>query len=324
MIVGAIFIPKHLSDLLTLIRSQSAYLSPFKTSPGCGHIVIIGKFQLASLKSFLLEFFCMDHGPITMKTKVVWLNDEDPDEDTEAFLKGPFYAQRVQAVKANPLSFISMSKAKLESALACFLFSEYSEGLDVVQQDAILVMQALALRKYSKTLPIYAHVLQSETRFHLKNIATEVICVEEIKNAVIAQNLLSPGFSTLLYILTTSMPNKFIEDIRSKKHASKENWILEYTEGMKNEIYSSPLSDSFIGYEFSDASFRISEKHNAIFFAIGVIHLNGKSPQILLNPQGYIFQGGEMGYFITFHAEEAYKISQCGIFLLEIHLMKKS
>ena len=56
--IGAIFIPKSLTDLLSLFRSQSAYLAPFKLARGFGHIVIIGDFEEVVLKAFLQEFFC--------------------------------------------------------------------------------------------------------------------------------------------------------------------------------------------------------------------------------------------------------------------------
>ena len=58
MIVGAIFIPKNLADLLNLIRSQSSYLKGFIALPGYDHIVLIGDFEVTSLRAFLAEFYC--------------------------------------------------------------------------------------------------------------------------------------------------------------------------------------------------------------------------------------------------------------------------
>jgi hypothetical protein len=57
-VIGAIFIPKSLTDLISLFRSQSAFLAPFKLARGFGHIVIIGDFEEVVLKAFLQEFFC--------------------------------------------------------------------------------------------------------------------------------------------------------------------------------------------------------------------------------------------------------------------------
>jgi hypothetical protein len=57
-VIGAIFIPKSLTDLISLFRSQSAYLASFKLAKGFGHIVLIGDFEEVVLKAFLQEFFC--------------------------------------------------------------------------------------------------------------------------------------------------------------------------------------------------------------------------------------------------------------------------
>jgi hypothetical protein len=57
MIVGAIFIPKNLADLLNLIRGQSAYLKGFIAAPGYHHIVLIGDFEIISLRAFLAELY---------------------------------------------------------------------------------------------------------------------------------------------------------------------------------------------------------------------------------------------------------------------------
>lgn len=161
MIVGAIFIPKNLADLLNLIRSQSSYLVPFKASPGYGHVVLVGNFEITTVRAFLTEFFCkarvlklikQDHGPITMRTRIVMLTHEDPDPNIETLLKNPFYQNRITYIKGNPLSFPAMAKAKLDTALACFIFLSYSEEIDMALQDSVMVMQALVRLNASKLI----------------------------------------------------------------------------------------------------------------------------------------------------------------------------
>ena len=58
MIVGAIFIPTNLAELLALIRNQSQYEKPYKMLPDHSHVVCIGNFEVTSLRDFLREFFC--------------------------------------------------------------------------------------------------------------------------------------------------------------------------------------------------------------------------------------------------------------------------
>jgi hypothetical protein len=144
MIVGAIFIPKNLSDLLALIRSQSNYLKSFHVTSGYCHVVLISNsFEVTRLRAFLNEFFCKDHGPITMRTRMVLLSPQDPNLDVDTLLKTPFYQHRITYIKGNPLSFPAMAKAKIELAEACFILLPGNSVLDASQQDAVMVMQAL-------------------------------------------------------------------------------------------------------------------------------------------------------------------------------------
>ena len=114
-----------------------------------------------------------------MRTRIVMLSSQDPSPSIEALLKSPFYTERVTYIKGNPLSFPAMAKARLEFASACFLFQGETVTEDETHQDSVMVMQCLALRKYSKSLCIYAEALRPESRFHLQHIAKEVICVQE-------------------------------------------------------------------------------------------------------------------------------------------------
>jgi hypothetical protein len=107
------------------------------------------------------------------------LSSQDPTPGIEALLKSPFYTDRVTYIKGNPLSFPAMAKAKLETASACFLFQGQPTEEDVTQQDSVMVMQCLALRKYSENVCIYAEALRPESRFHLQHIAKEVVCIQE-------------------------------------------------------------------------------------------------------------------------------------------------
>lgn len=149
--IGAIFIPKSLTDLVALFRSQSAYLAPFKSAKGFGHVVVIGDFEEVVLRAFLEEFFCkvhlrahlQDHGPITMRTRVALLSNNDPNEQVQALLESPFYKSRVWYIKGNTLAFPSMAKAKIESALACFIFRNTSTSQSIDMRDSVTVTQAL-------------------------------------------------------------------------------------------------------------------------------------------------------------------------------------
>jgi hypothetical protein len=45
-------------------------------------------------------------------------------------------------------------------------------------------------------------------------VADHVLCIDEFKMGMMSQNCLSPGFSTMLYLLTNSISDKAIGDLR--------------------------------------------------------------------------------------------------------------
>ena len=78
-----------------------------------------------------------------MRTRIVMLSQNDPSPSVESLLQSPFYQNRITYVRGNPLNFPAMAKARLDSAMACFIMSHYREGVDIPHQDSTTVMQAL-------------------------------------------------------------------------------------------------------------------------------------------------------------------------------------
>ena len=62
MLVGAIYIPTNLSELIFLIRSSSKFDGAFQLTRGQSHILLVGSFNATLLKSFFDEFFHSNHG----------------------------------------------------------------------------------------------------------------------------------------------------------------------------------------------------------------------------------------------------------------------
>ncbi|KAJ3117557.1 hypothetical protein HDU96_006318 [Phlyctochytrium bullatum] len=45
--------------------------------------------ELESVKVFLREFFCEDHGPCTINTRVVMMNSEEPSDEFKNLIEDP-------------------------------------------------------------------------------------------------------------------------------------------------------------------------------------------------------------------------------------------
>ncbi|KND03740.1 uncharacterized protein SPPG_01198 [Spizellomyces punctatus DAOM BR117] len=314
MIVGAIFIPTNLADLLALIRNKSKYDRSYK-STNRSHVLIAGNFEITSLRDFLWEFFCEDHGAATMTTQVVLLNPYEPSEELEALLADPLYLSRVRYVKGSPMSFRSLEKAQASTAKACFVLASRLSDKPAVEDDAETVMTALAIKKFHKKANIFAQVILPGNKTHFQILADHILCIDEFKLGMLAQSCLAPGFSTLLYLLTTSIPDAVKKALKSKKRLAA--WVDEFADGAEMEIYAVTLSSAFAGMSFPEVAERVYMVHFAVLFAVG-FKTDDSEPWIVMNPQDYIIKGGETAYIITTQSAVAETIATQGVVLNDV------
>ncbi|KAJ3190217.1 hypothetical protein HDU85_000508 [Gaertneriomyces sp. JEL0708] len=311
MVVGAIHVPTNLAELLSLIRNKSKYDKPYSGS-NSSHVLIVGNFEIPSLRDFLWEFFCEDHGPKTMTAQVVLLNESEPSEELESLLSDPMYLTRVRYVKGSPLSFRCLHRAKAHTAKACFVLASRFSGRPAIEEDAETVMTALAIKKFYRKANIFAQVISPGSKMHFQILSDHLLCIDEFKLGMLAQNCLAPGFSTMLYLLTTSIPAATKKELKTK--AKFAPWIDEYADGAEMEIYAVRLSHIYAGMSFPEVAERIYLTHSAIIFAVGF----QKDPQdtepfIVMNPQDYVFNGGETAYLITTQSKVADTIGAEGV-----------
>jgi hypothetical protein len=112
MVIGAIFLPTQIGDLVSVINSSSAYTSPFSKPKDRTHVLVLGNLEIVALQGFLREFFSSDHGTRTLLTHVVLVAPDEPSEELKTLLTDPVYSNRVQYVKGSAMSFRTLKKNK--------------------------------------------------------------------------------------------------------------------------------------------------------------------------------------------------------------------
>ncbi|CAG8543426.1 11055_t:CDS:2, partial [Racocetra fulgida] len=229
------------------------------------HIIITGSFDAMSLFEFLREFFCQDHGMTTMNTFALILNPDEPDDDTALLLEDPAFVNRVQYIKGylhcvltttiflfkklqfhiffgrSPAFRRSLEKVKADTASAAFLLSpKFSSNRD--KDDAAQIIRAL-----------------------------DILCIDEISMGLMAQSLVTPGFASLIVLLTISITDQIAHELKvNANHIKGANtWAIEYINGAQYEIYAASLSDYFVGKTFLECSEIIYTQLDATLFAIG-------------------------------------------------------
>ncbi|CAJ0906860.1 14939_t:CDS:10 [Entrophospora sp. SA101] len=333
---GLIFIPYSISELIALIRSKSIYDRPFRKISKQPHVIIIAPtIELPSLRHFLKEFYSLAHGLATINTKVVILNPAEPNARVKTFLSDPLYAHRIQFIRGSSLESRSLKKANAKNASAYFILAKkYTQQSETI--DAENVLRAMALSKHDVGPKLYIQCILPENKAHFENLNPEIIiCIDELKLAILAHSCLTPGFSTLLYGLTTSFTYESTYELRNTEERYNSsigmgNDIIEdYIDGISRSIYATNLSDYFIGYNFLSAVGCLYESLGVVLFAIAIPKQhsttgqstslsynqsncegeNAKNYMVLINPGDYILRGDEIGYIIASDSELADGVS---------------
>ncbi|KAJ1944944.1 hypothetical protein FBU59_002456 [Linderina macrospora] len=301
MFIGIFWLPPRVSEMLSLWQDRSPWPAEFEAESNQSHVLLIGDLHYTTLFEFLREFFCEDHGFTTVNTVVVVMSETSPSKEIAELLTDPSYVNRVKFVLGSPTSFSQLSKVQADRAQAIFLLSSKAAGADAEKEDAAKVMIALAIRKYLRTrgdakrpVPIYAQVLLPETTLHLDYLTDHVICIEELRQGLLAQSVMVPGVASLLQLLTTSIPDNTTHQLVRAAQRSKQEWLAEYAESMSHEIYGTKLAQMFVGQKFHKVSQTIFARTGATLFA-----LHTSDDKILISPRDYEIKGDETGFVIA-------------------------
>ncbi|GAO52706.1 hypothetical protein SAICODRAFT_68490 [Saitoella complicata NRRL Y-17804] len=320
---GALFMPTRISSLVTLIKSKSKYEHSFKNPDTLPHVLVTGEFRTLQLIEFLREFFSMDHGHESIRTRVVILHPAEPDEELKLVLAQPMYSQRVTYVKGSAVSFRSLQKVKAASASAAFLLAHHSEpeSDDLDEMDAQQMMAALSLKKYNRHMRLYAQILKAENASHFEYLANEVVCTPELVMGLLAQSILVPGLSSLLILLATSIATGTAEDLLRRARESHLDFMEEYIAGASCETYITTFSEHLVGCTFSEAAEVLFAAHGILLVGLAVQHEPKDSArveghahfEVLLNPAKRIISGSEHVFVIAGDAEAADLVATFGM-----------
>lgn len=251
-----------------------------------------------------------------VRLHAVILNPNEPSEEfKDMILDDRVWGSRVRYVKGSVMDVKSLEKVKAREAKACFVFSrQWVGGINsyskfsnfedtkfenlpedtgkaaasrqlqaMREEDARVVMRALAIRKWCGTdqnnqnqVKIHVQVLLPENKVHFDYLADSMVCVNELKLGILAQNCRCPGFSTLIHNLTTSITYDHAKRIlnnsmkKYRTHPSISQAVSEYLKGANQEVYVASLPVAFKGFPFWKVSNQIFKNFNAALFGLGI------------------------------------------------------
>ncbi|KAJ2611034.1 hypothetical protein H4S08_003351 [Coemansia sp. RSA 1365] len=246
----ALAVPSRISKLVDLAINTSTYSKAVALPTATRHALVCGYIEIESVSQFLQEFFNADHGPNIFKTTIVILHSEEPSMQMKALLRDPMYVNRVFYVKGRATSLKALKRARADLATCVYILTSKVSSGTGVEEDAETVLIALALSAFrvpfsnqttdNKRLPVvpqfqvYAQTILPGSITHLTYLQTaRIICVDEMRLGIMAQNCATPGFATLAFMLSTSVGDHvnwdfsgvFTEDIAVS--AAPRNYILQ-------------------------------------------------------------------------------------------------
>ncbi|XP_046141452.1 potassium channel subfamily T member 2 isoform X3 [Osmia bicornis bicornis] len=264
------------------------------------HVVVCSTtLQADTIMDFLNEFYAH---PLLQDYYVVLLSPMELDTTMRMILQVPIWAQRVIYIQGSCLKDSDLTRARMNEAEACFILAARNYA-DKTAADEHTILRSWAVKDFAPNVPQYVQIFRPENKLHVK-FAEHVVCEDEFKYALLANNCTCPGASTLVTLLLHTSRGQ-------EGQQSQEEWHRLYGKCSGNEIYHIILGDSrffgeYEGKSFTYASFHSHRKYGVALVAVKPAELpEFYEDSILLNPgPRHIMKKTDICYYMSITKEE--------------------
>ncbi|XP_072016515.1 potassium channel subfamily T member 1-like isoform X1 [Amphiura filiformis] len=305
-------VPLQLEGLayITIMRKkQGGTYSRHRAQTEKHVVVCTTTMQYDLFTDFLNEFYAHQH---LQDYFVVLLSPCELDNNMTALMQVPMWAQRVIYIQGSALKDQDLIRCRMDDAEACFILSprnvmdrsEAAYTSNVGQRirnkiDQQTILRTWAVKDFAPRVPLYVQILKPENRFHVA-FADHVVCEDEFKYALLANNCLCPATSTFVTLL--------IHTSRGQEGADSHSlWQRLYGKCSGNEVYHIILRDSrffgeFEGKSFTYASFHAHKKYGVSLCGIRKVE---EGAHIQLNPgPRHIMRESDTCFYMNITKEE--------------------
>ncbi|KAJ1923471.1 hypothetical protein IWQ60_005860 [Tieghemiomyces parasiticus] len=333
--IAAVFLPSRINNLTGLLDQRSSD-SQYENSdvPHSSLIVVTGALYSHVVKTYLWEFFNRDHGNAIKEISVLLVSDMDVSSDLRDLLRDPVFARNVRYVRGDPTSSSLYRTLQLESAAAIYVLNDVLGPTTPYQKDARVIRITLAINSYlnqrnpSRAPRMYAQTLSPDSQYYLRGwrrCTPQIMCIDEFRMGLLAQNCTTPGFSTLLYLLSRSVNHEVVRYVKRcvarTVPDSPLEWMHMYLDGVQQEIYQVVLPPGCHGRPYSAVM-------TSLYTGLGVVliglvphteasavnrpdpraQVEGPSSQVYLAPFQRKIQKGDVGFVLAPSQHVAHKV----------------
>ncbi|XP_064616919.1 potassium channel subfamily T member 2-like [Liolophura sinensis] len=293
-----IFLPTQLEQLaLTWIerQKQGGTYSSHRAQTEKHVVVCATTLQADTVMDFLNEFYAH---PKLQDYFVVFLSPCELDPTMKMLLQVPLWSQRVIYIRGSALKDSDLARCRMQDAEACFVLAARNY-IDRTAADQHTILRSWAVKDYAPECPQYVQVFRPENKFHVK-FAEHVVCEDEFKYALLANNCLCPGTSTLVTLLLHTSRGQ-------EGQTSSEQWQRLYGRCSGNEIYHVNLGDSKFFGEYEGKSFTFASFHAHRKYGVSLVGIQKDYPgsTIQLNPgPRHIMKKSDICFYMNITKEE--------------------
>ncbi|PRP83760.1 hypothetical protein PROFUN_09092 [Planoprotostelium fungivorum] len=236
IVSGLVLLSYKSSQLISIIQATSPYSGAYNPKKRQEkHILILGTFSAHSLREFLQQTFAKQH----YLFKVIILNSRKPSMEIRQILSSAQYQYTVQYYVGSEMVESDLKRVMARNAAACFILGDRNGLQNDMQLDNNTILRCLSVKSYAPKLDIY---VQAKT---LQIPTDRLLVLDELSLKMIGNNILSPGFSTLIVNLFRSY---------SKNHGDLYGWQREYYHGTCQEVFTITLPPVLTGRTFQEAA----------------------------------------------------------------------
>ncbi|EEB19234.1 conserved hypothetical protein [Pediculus humanus corporis] len=264
------------------------------------HVVVCSTTLHAdTIMDFLNEFYAH---PLLQDYYVVLLSPMELDTTMRMILQVPIWAQRVIYIQGSCLKDGDLARARMNEAEACFVLAARNYA-DKTAADEHTILRSWAVKDFAPKVPQYVQIFRPENKIHVK-FAEHVVCEDELKYALLANNCTCPGASTLVTLLLHTSRGQ-------EGQTSEEEWHRLYGRCSGNEIYHIKLEDSRFFGEYEGKSFTYASFHSHRKYGVALVGVRpAELPEfyedtILLNPgPRHVMKKSDICYYLSITKEE--------------------
>ncbi|KAK7253590.1 large conductance calcium-activated potassium channel [Aureococcus anophagefferens] len=208
--IAVVAVPTIGSQIYDLVAAQSPYATAGRihTHGDWHHIVVVGELgandeKLGRQLPVLLEqLYHPERGSVDIELQVVLLQHHDPPATVrERVLQHPYYSERVKWVSGSVFEEAHLRQWVAGARAVCFINLanlEISAPAEMQAEDNAAVQRALVIRRTFPKVRLITQLLLERNLHRLHGERCELVCVEQLKYAMLGRSVRVPALHTLL------------------------------------------------------------------------------------------------------------------------------